>query len=147
MSDLFDALEDGGGLLAELGQLARARRPALERAEAEAREQAWGPETDASDLASEFDQLAASDRPGLRFPARYRGGPWQIVVALGLDGEAYLRVERGPGQVSLDWGGRSVEAEPGLRVPLPGLERPPAQLVARSSAERPLLLQAEQVSV
>ena len=65
-------------------------------AQAEFEEGLYHNEEDAWALAkAEISALAAEDKPPLRFPAQYHGGPWRIVLKRRADGTPVLRIDMG----------------------------------------------------
>jgi len=101
-------------------------------AQAEFEEGLYHNEEDAWALAkAEVSALAADDKPSLRFPTQYHGGPWKIVLKRQADGTPALRIDLGESNAEVLIEGEWLHAKKGVELPLPQLSEPPLQLHIR----------------
>lgn len=136
--DTFDTLfggdapieeQDELSLFAALGRLARARRPALEYADAVLAE---GEHGGPFEVAEPTPMRLAAAEPGVPFPARYRGGPWELVLMRGAQGVPHAVLVAGPGPATVALGELRFQLAPGERVAVPWIDAAPeAVLVIR----------------
>lgn len=137
-----DPIEDliegraGAPLLVALARLGRARRPAMELAEALLQEAAA--EDEAEEDANPALRLAAADAL-LSFPQEYQAPGLQLLLD-NLDGITQALQIGGPGGFTLLLPDLAIPLLPDDWVDLPGVRAPPARLKARDADGRELEL-------
>jgi hypothetical protein len=124
--------------LATLGAGIRSHREWLagSLAQAEFEEGLYCNEEQAWEMAKlEPAELAADDKPPLKFPAHYHGGPWRIVLKQQESGMTVIRVDLGPETAEVEVNGVWIHIQKGVEVPLPDVSEPLLQLRIRILGE------------
>jgi hypothetical protein len=124
--------------LATLGAHLREHREWLtdSLAQAEFAEGLYCNEEDAWNMANqEPAELAAEDKPPLKFPAHYHGGPWRIVLKRQEDGTPAIRVDLGLENAEVEIEGEWIHVKKGVEKALKPMDEPPLQLRIRILGE------------